>query len=67
MDLDHVTIEFKRRRPAGYGCSHAYLLTEMMALCPSIGSDMLAELLALANLTSLYSMFNCLLTVSLCP
>ena len=64
VDLDQVTIAFERQRQAGYGCSHAYLMSEMMALCPSIK---LAELLALANLTSLYSMFNCLLTVSLCP
>ena len=58
VDLDQVTIAFERQRQAGYGCSHAYLLTEMMALCPSIGSEKLAELLALANLTSLYSMFS---------
>ena len=32
VDLDQVTIAFKRQRQAGYGCSHAYLLTEMMAL-----------------------------------
>ena len=64
VDLDQVTIAFKRQWQAGYGCSHAHLMSEMMALCPSIK---LAELLALANLTSLYSMLNCLLTVSLCP
>ena len=32
VDLDQVTIAFKRQRQAGYGCSHAYLLTELMAL-----------------------------------
>jgi hypothetical protein len=58
VDLDQVTIAFKRQRQAGYGRSHAYLLTQMMALSPSIGSEKLAELLALANLTSLYLMFS---------
>ena len=32
VNLDQVRIAFKRQRQAGYGCSHAYLLTEMMAL-----------------------------------
>ena len=59
VDLDQVTIAFKRQRQAGYGCSHAYLLTEMMALA--------SYTIYLQMCVCVGAHANCLLTVSLDP
>ncbi len=58
MDLSKLMPLSKKKRDTIFGTSKSYMMTEIIALWPSMGCDKLSELLALANLSSLYAMFS---------